>query len=136
MGQTVTFSGSTETAVRAITTVLERRGYRVMRSFDLQSALSYHVERCPCPHHGTEKCTCQYIVLLAYPTAPKGWVPPRVFTAHSYGHLTRVALHQDSMPGEEERFALISALVEAALLLSPDEPVVETQAVTPSAAEP
>jgi hypothetical protein len=136
MGQTVTFSGLTETAVRAITTVLERRGYQVLRSFDLQSALSYHVEHCPCPHHGTEDCTCQYVVLLAYPPAAKGWVPPRVFTAHGYGHVTQVALQQDSTVGEEERFALVSALVEAALLLSPDEPVVEAQAPIPLPAEP
>ena len=127
MGKTVTFSGLTETAVRAVTTVLERRGYQVMRSFDLQSALSYHAEHCPCPHHGTENCACQYVVLLAYPPPAKGWAPPRVFTAHAYGHVTQVGLHQDSTMGEEERLALVSALVEAALLLSPDDPVVETQ---------
>jgi hypothetical protein len=135
MGRTVTFSGLTETAVRAITIVLKRRGYRVVRSFDLQSALNYHVEHCPCPHHGTEKCTCQYVVLLAYPAKAQGWVPPRVFTAHSYDNLTQVALQQDNTLDEEERFALVSAIVEAALLLSPDEPLVETQAGIPSPAE-
>lgn len=136
MGRTVAFAGPSEAAVRAVTTALERRGYQVMRSFDLQSVLSYQVDHCPCPHHGTEECTCQYVVLLAYPPAVKGWVPPRVFTAHSYGHLTQVALQQNKAMGEEEHFALVSALVEAALLLSRDEPVVETQAAIPSEAEP
>ena len=41
-------------------------GLRVTRSFDLQSAR--HALRdpkgCPCPHHGTADCTCQYVVLL------------------------------------------------------------------------
>jgi hypothetical protein len=132
----VTFAGLTETVVVAITTVLERRGYRVMRSFDLQSALRSHVEHCPCPHHGTEKCTCQYTVLLAYPLAEKGGAPPKVLMAHSYGHMTQVSLRQDSTMGEKERFALISALIEAALLLSPNEPVVETQSGVPLPAEP
>jgi hypothetical protein len=136
MGRTVNFAGLAEGVVVAITTVLERRGYRVIRSFDLQSALSSHVEHCPCPHHGTEKCTCQYIVLLAYPLAARGGAPPAVFMAHSYGDITQVALRQDSTMGEEERFALISALVEAALLLSPNEPVVETQSGVPFPAEP
>jgi hypothetical protein len=41
-------------------------GLRVTRSFDLQSARQAlrDPESCPCPHHGTAECTCQYVVLL------------------------------------------------------------------------
>jgi hypothetical protein len=131
MREAVTFGGFADLAIGAITTVLERRGYQVIRSFDLQSALSYHVEHCPCPHHGSEECTCQYVVLLAYPRAGNARVPPRVLTAHSYGQLTQVALQYDETLDEDERFALISALVEAALLLSPGQPVIENQARIP-----
>jgi hypothetical protein len=128
MRETLTFAGLANLAIGAITAVLERRGYEVIRSFDLQSALSTQVEHCPCPHHGTEACTCQYVVLLAYPQTTNVPVPPRVLTVHNYGQLTQVALQHDETLDEDERFALISALVEAALLLSPGQPVIENQA--------
>lgn len=40
-------------------------GFRVVQSFDLQVARQAHSD-CPCPHHGTEQCNCQMIVLLVY----------------------------------------------------------------------
>jgi hypothetical protein len=130
MKGTVTFAGLTGPAVDAITTVLQRRGYRVIRSFDLQSALSHQVDQCPCPHHGTDQCTCQYVVLLAYPPATNGGRAPHVLTAHGEGGTTRVALQHDGSTDVDVQFALVSALVEAALLLSPGEPIVENR--TPS----
>ncbi len=51
--------------VPALTEALTRRGYRVERSFDLRSALHSH-SGCTCPHHGTEQCTCEYMVLFVY----------------------------------------------------------------------
>jgi hypothetical protein len=135
MTGTVTFTGPASLAVGAITAVLERRGYHVVRSFDLQSALTHHVEHCPCPDHGTEECTCQYVVLLAYPRTTKTRVPPRVLVAHSYGQLTQVALQPDSSPDKDERFALVSALVEAAMLLAPGQPVMDHHAGTPIPAD-
>jgi hypothetical protein len=40
-------------------------GLSVMRTFDLQVARGAQVN-CPCPHHGTELCDCQMVVLLVY----------------------------------------------------------------------
>lgn len=40
-------------------------GFRVMQTFDLQVARLAHAD-CPCPHHGTDRCSCQMIVLLVY----------------------------------------------------------------------
>jgi hypothetical protein len=40
-------------------------GFRVVPTFDLQVARSAHPE-CPCPHHGTDQCNCQLVVLLVY----------------------------------------------------------------------
>ncbi|HUV26627.1 MAG TPA: hypothetical protein VMW34_04605 [Anaerolineales bacterium] len=37
----------------------------VVRTFDLQIARHAH-DSCPCPHHGTEQCDCQMVVLLVY----------------------------------------------------------------------
>jgi hypothetical protein len=59
-----------------------------------------------------------------------------VFTAHSYAHLTQVALQGDNAIGEEERFELISALVEAALRLSSGGLVLEKRPGIPSPAVP
>jgi hypothetical protein len=47
------------------TSKLEQAGFRAIRTFDLQAARSAHLD-CPCPHHGTEQCDCQMVVLLVY----------------------------------------------------------------------
>lgn len=39
--------------------------FRVVRTFDLQVARMAHPD-CPCPHHGTDDCNCQMVVLLVY----------------------------------------------------------------------
>ena len=45
---------------------LTRAGFRVVQTFDLQVARLAHPD-CPCPHHGTNDCNCQMVVLLVYP---------------------------------------------------------------------
>ena len=40
-------------------------GLQILRTFDLQLARIAHTE-CPCPHHGTDQCDCQMVVLLVY----------------------------------------------------------------------
>jgi hypothetical protein len=44
---------------------LASAGLRVVQTFDLQVARLAHPD-CPCPHHGTEDCNCQMVVLLVY----------------------------------------------------------------------
>jgi YHS domain-containing protein len=44
---------------------LDSAGLQVMRSFDLKVARAAHIE-CACPHHGTDQCDCQMVVLLVY----------------------------------------------------------------------
>lgn len=44
---------------------LAAAGFRVVQTFDLQVARLAHAD-CPCPHHGTDRCNCQMIVLLVY----------------------------------------------------------------------
>lgn len=44
---------------------LTRAGFRVARTFDLHVARLAHPD-CPCPHHGTDQCNCQMLVLLVY----------------------------------------------------------------------
>ena len=60
-----TFTTSHETAISWITRQLTLLGLLVKPSFDLQVARSAH-NNCACPHHGTEQCDCQIVVLLVY----------------------------------------------------------------------
>ncbi len=40
-------------------------GFRIVQTFDLQVARLAHPD-CPCPHHGTDDCNCQMVILLVY----------------------------------------------------------------------
>jgi len=118
MNRTVTFTGPTDLAVEAVKSVLEQQGYKIQRSFDLHSAVGHPLRGCPCPHHGTDDCTCQYVVLLAYPGNNRVLgEPPHVLTAHGYGELTRITLRHDETVDPNEEFTLVSALVQAVMLL-------------------
>ena len=66
---------------------LERAGLQVMRSFDLQVARAAHVG-CTCPHHGTDQCDCQMVVLLVYGQES----PPVTLVAHGHDGQTHIAL--------------------------------------------
>jgi len=44
---------------------LTSAGFRVVQTFDLQVARLAYPE-CPCPHHGTDDCNCQMVILLVY----------------------------------------------------------------------
>jgi hypothetical protein len=54
-----------QTAIPQATQALQAKGLRVLPSFDLQVARASHLH-CNCPHHGTEQCDCQLVVLLVY----------------------------------------------------------------------
>jgi hypothetical protein len=93
---------------------LTRRGFRVVRSFDLRSALApltAHVD-CECPHHGTAKCTCQFVVLLVYgdPSAEPALSlskgsggAPVVITTHSQDAQAQVQIVRPTGTGEAVR---------------------------------
>lgn len=66
MRRGVKLACSCEEAIQRITTALAGVGFRVLRGFDLREALAAQAEECPCPYHGTARCTCSYTVLLVY----------------------------------------------------------------------
>ena len=108
----ITFSADGETATRRVTDALVRRGFRVLRSFDLRSAVTGH-HACSCPHHGTDQCTCQYVVLLAY--GPAG--APIVITAHGRDAVTEVQIVEDAnAPSDPAATGLARAALEEAAL--------------------
>jgi hypothetical protein len=92
MNGNIFFYADSETAAQTATLALTRCNFRVVRSFDLRSALVAHKD-CTCPHHGTTACTCQFVVLLVY----KAGTGPVVITIHSYNTQARVQLVLDHL---------------------------------------
>ena len=145
--ESILYDCNGETAAQATTEALTRRGFRIIRSFDLRSAMAAHAG-CECPHHGTAQCTCQFVVLLVYgdpSTEPalslsKGsGGAPVVVTAHSRDVQAQVqivrptgtglkAVRDDANSRTDARLVeqVMAALFEAALTV---------QAVLPSPAE-
>ncbi len=66
-------------AVGWVTEQARRAGLSVMRTFDLQIARQTHTS-CPCPHHGTDQCDCQMVILLVYQDHRQ----PLAMIAHGY----------------------------------------------------
>jgi hypothetical protein len=60
---------------------------KVIRTFDLQNARHAN-DSCPCPHHGTDQCDCQMIVMLVYGTDRD----PISIVAHGYNGQTWFSL--------------------------------------------
>jgi hypothetical protein len=147
--ESILYDCNGETAAQAATEAFTRRGLRVVRSFDLRSAMASHAD-CECPHHGTAQCTCQFVVLLVYgdpSTEPalslsKGsGGAPVVMTAHSRDAQAQVqivrptgmlrdlkAVRDDANSQPDPRLVeqVMAALFEAALTV---------QAVLPHPAE-
>jgi hypothetical protein len=64
-------------AIEWFSTHLDQAGFRVMQTFDFQTARAAHVN-CSCPHHGTEDCDCHMVVLLVYESG----YPPATIVVH------------------------------------------------------
>lgn len=56
---------TSEKVQRWVNQKLTRAGLRVVPTFDLQVARLAHPD-CSCPHHGTDDCNCQMVILLVY----------------------------------------------------------------------
>jgi hypothetical protein len=54
-----------DNAIDWVTRQIRSVGLQVVRTFDLHVARHAHAN-CPCPHHGTDQCDCQMVVLLVY----------------------------------------------------------------------
>lgn len=66
---------------------LEQAGFRIVRTFDLQTARLAHMES-PCPQHGSAQCNCQMVVLLVYqPNYPPATMVVHGSDASSYFYL-------------------------------------------------
>jgi len=99
---------SYDEALDWVTCRLSSVGLHVMRTFDLQAARHIHAG-CPCPHHGTEQCDCQMVVLLVY----GGDNRPISMVAHSFDGRTWFSLVDTPQQRADPRLetAIIQALI-------------------------
>jgi hypothetical protein len=102
---------------------MQQAGLKVMHTFDLQVARHDQIV-CPCPHHGTDQCDCQLVVLLVY------WenYTPITIIAHGYNHQTRFMIVDNPQQHAEPILeAFIRRVVEFPSLQARN---IETQART------
>jgi hypothetical protein len=62
---------------------MSNAGLQVVRTFDLHVA-RHALASCTCPHHGTDQCDCQMVVLLVYGREPQ----PVSMVAHGHNGQT------------------------------------------------
>ena len=74
-------------AIAWIVHQVSEAGLQVIRTFDLRDARHDPVD-CPCPHHGTDQCDCQMVVMLIYGEDNQ----PVSLVAHSYEGATWFSL--------------------------------------------
>ena len=74
-------------AVSWVVEKIRQVGLSVIRTFDLQAARHAQMA-CPCPHHGTDMCDCQMVVLLVY----GGGGEPVTLIAHGYNNQTWISV--------------------------------------------
>ena len=96
-----------EQAVASVIHWMSRAGVSILRTFDLRTAHIPYSE-CPCPHHCTEQCDCQLIILLAY----AGDGAPVSLVAHGYEGKTWFSLvDSPQQPADSDLFALIQQVL-------------------------
>jgi len=71
---------------------------RAVQTFDLHSARQA-LEDCPCPHHGTEQCDCQMVVLLVYANAAE----PATLILHGNDGRTWISLVERPTKNQAKR---------------------------------
>lgn len=102
-----------EQTIERLETLFAEDGFKVVRSFDLQLAREGLLDpsSCPCPNHGTERCTCQYLVYLLYADDPD----PITVVVHGYDQRTEVTVERGDNGHEQALRTKVGRL-----LLSPD----------------
>jgi hypothetical protein len=53
-------------AIVWFTEQVDHTGMQVVRTFDLQATRQENPD-CPCPHHGSDQCDCQMVLLVYHP---------------------------------------------------------------------
>ncbi len=135
MTESLLFNSDGATAAQAVTAALTRQGFRVVRTFDLRSALAAHPGPTAsrgsgnCPYHGDAPCTCQFVVLLVYGDAAE----PVVVTVHSRDTPTHLQIVHDALTRPDPHLArqVMAVLIKVAVT-SPVTATATTGVIAPA----
>jgi len=83
----LTMDETCDEAVKQLSQKIRQAGLTPVCTFDLQVARQAQ-GACPCPHHGTEQCDCQLVVLLVYHAHTR----PLTLVAHGHNGQTWFSL--------------------------------------------
>jgi hypothetical protein len=89
----LTVQADAQVVVDLIADALNKASLQVVQSFDLQVAKAAHTH-CSCPHHGSDKCDCQMIMLLVYDRDGQ----PATLVAHGQDGKTHLGMINNSNP--------------------------------------
>jgi hypothetical protein len=106
-----TLSGDSQAAIAQTSESLRSVGLQVKRSFDLQIARAAHLD-CVCPHHGTDQCDCQMVIMLVYGQEEL----PITLVLHGRDNQTQVALVET--PDQPPAPQLLDVILQALILTS------------------
>ncbi len=95
--------------------MLSVAGLRAVRSFDLRSAATLTAD-CGCPHHGTSRCDCQYMVFLVYGEQQS------LATLAVHGHNGGSWVELADRPAEHRNAELEQAILQALVPAGNDGP--------------
>ncbi len=101
------FQSDCNRVIHQVTQLLASKGFLVLESFNLQNAKAAAYSVCPCPHHGTDQCSCQMAVILVYAED----VDPVTLTIH--GNDQQTELDIDNTPGNLSSRLLKNAIIDA-----------------------
>lgn len=105
----VSVDSSCDQALQRVSAQLSQAGLTVVQTFNLSTArLGSHI--CPCPHHGTDACDCQMIVLLVYGRTPE----PATLILHGNDGKTRVSIADNTLQTVDS--ALITTIQNALIV--------------------
>lgn len=96
-----------------LTRSLAREGLRVLRTFDLHDA-RLALGNCLCPHHGTDDCDCQMVVVMVYGKATQ----PATLILHGNDGQTWLSLVNNPLQRADPS---MQSCIEQALALNPPE---------------
>ncbi len=111
----ITFYQKWEEALSWTEQRLSRAGFIPLRTFDLKTARAGQAA-CSCPHHGTEQCDCQMLVLLVY--GPNS--QPLSLVVHGHGEITWI--YAVNTPQQRADARLLSLIAQELTPLDPPPP--------------
>jgi hypothetical protein len=104
---------SCDQALQAVQAKLSEAALSAVQTFNLNTArLGWH--DCCCPHHGTEACDCQMIVLLVYGPAPE----PATLILHGNNGQTWISLADSALqPADAQLVTRLQRVLESGVTL-------------------